>query len=82
MRIPQKRAVRSVRATQPSTPPSNVRSTGAQGTPGGVRAPSRKPGAGKKSTAFGVEIYLWILVGIEVALMGALRKYFRRHHGG
>lgn len=31
---------------------------------------------------FGQEVYLWILVIIEVLLMGAGRKYFRRVHGG
>jgi hypothetical protein len=30
----------------------------------------------------GQEVYLWILVVIEVALLGGFRKYFRRYHGG
>jgi hypothetical protein len=30
----------------------------------------------------GVTMYLWVLVGIEVLLMGYLRSTFRRDHGG
>lgn len=84
MRIPQpKTAPRSARATQPSTPASNVRSAGPQGTPGG-RAPrmNRRPGANGRRMIVGQEVYLWILVLIEIALIGGFRKYFRRFHGG
>jgi hypothetical protein len=27
-------------------------------------------------------IYLWVLVLLEVAAIGGLRRAFRRHHGG
>jgi hypothetical protein len=30
----------------------------------------------------GDEVYLWIVVGIEIALIGFLRNHFRRYHGG
>jgi hypothetical protein len=68
-----------MRATQPSTPASNVRQAGPQGTPGGK---ARKPGVAGRRMIVGQEIYLWILVLIEVALIGGFRKYFRRFHGG
>ena len=49
-----------------------------QGSPGGV---TRKlPGI--KGLKAGDEVYLWILLFIEVAAMGFLRKHFRRYHGG
>jgi hypothetical protein len=80
MRIPQPKAPsRSMRATQPSTPPSNVRTTGPQGTPGGK---ARKPGVAGRRFVPGQEVYLWILVLVEIALIGGFRKYFRRFHGG
>jgi hypothetical protein len=86
MRIPQQRPIRSVRATQPSTPPATVRTTGNQGTPGGTTLNGnavRRPGLGRKgSMKIGAEKYLWILIFIEIALMGGFRKYFRRFHGG
>lgn len=75
---------RSVRrATSPSTPPSNVQSAGPQGTPGG-KAPkfNRKPGSSKQPLKVGQEVYLWILVIVEVAMVGGFRRYFRRVHGG
>jgi hypothetical protein len=66
-----------MRATQPSTPASNVRQAGPQGTPGGkARRVSRN------QMQLGQPIYLWILVVIEVALLGGFRKLFRRVHGG
>jgi hypothetical protein len=80
MRAPATRTMRSMRATQPSTPPSNVRSAGPQGTPGGKAR--RKPGVAGRKLVPGQEIYLWILVLIEIALIGGFRKYFRRFHGG
>ena len=86
MRIPQQRQIRSVRATQPSTPASNVRTSGPQGTPGGTANTAktvRRPGASRKGAMkMSAEKYLWILVLIEIALMGGFRKYFRRYHGG
>lgn len=68
------------RATKPSGSPSNVQTTGPQGTPGGTAA--RKPGTGRQPFRVGHEKYLWALVFTELALTGALRKYFRRFHGG
>lgn len=43
--------------------------------------PGRKPGR-RQSSKLGQEVYLWILVVIEVAMIGGFRKYFRRYHGG
>ncbi len=43
---------------------------------------ARKPGLKNGNMMLGQEVYLWILVAIEVALMGGFRRYFRRHHGG
>lgn len=59
---------------------SNARPSGVpQGSPGG----RPKGGAlGMKKLPVGDEFYLWILVFIEVALMGLLRNHFRRYHGG
>lgn len=67
------------RATQPSGTPSNVQTTGPQGTPGGK---ARKVGAARQPLRIGHEKYLWILVGIELVITGAFRKYFRQFHGG
>lgn len=53
--------------------------TGPQGTPGGK---ARKPGTNGRPTILGQEVYLWILVVIEAILTGALRRAFRRFHGG
>jgi hypothetical protein len=68
-----------MRATQPSGTASNARTTGPQGTPGG-KATRRKMGAG--SMNINQSMYLWILVVIEVALLGGFRRYFRKFHGG
>lgn len=87
MRIPQpktynqRQPVRGPRATQPSTQASTIRATGPQGTPGGQKRPARRPG-GRQPLAFGINIYLWILVAVEIAIIGGFRKYFRRYHGG
>lgn len=32
--------------------------------------------------AFGSQVYLWILVIIEVLIIGGFRNYFKSHHGG
>ncbi len=69
------------RATKPSGSPSNVQTTGPQGTTGGTATPIRKRG-GRQPLRVGQEKYLWGLVLIELALTGALRKYFRQFHGG
>lgn len=74
---------RSVRrATKPATAPSDVQSTGPQGTTGGKASAVRKQGASRNSLRVGPNVYLWILVGVELVLTGGLRKYFRRFHGG
>lgn len=44
--------------------------------------PSRKPGTARQPIKLGPSIYLWILVGVELVLIGGLRKFFRRFHGG
>jgi hypothetical protein len=70
------------RATKPSGNPSNVQTTGPQGTTGGKATPGRKPGATRGTMRVGQEKYLWGLVFAELVLTGALRKYFRSFHGG
>lgn len=63
---------------------SNVKaapSPGVTGTLGGVPfAVGSRPG--RRQMAFGDEVYLWILVAIEVAAIGWLRNMFSRYHGG
>jgi len=62
---------------------SNTNPTGIpQGTLGGrgANAASRRPG--RRTVNLGDEMYLWILVLLEVGTMGWLRHQFRRHHGG
>lgn len=52
---------------------------GSQGTLGGLRMGFG--GGGRK--AQGIDnIYLWILVLIEIGLIGSFRHIFRRRHGG
>lgn len=59
---------------------SNTRQSGvAQGTPGGLKAAGGRPG--KKLNA-GDEMYLWLLLALELLAMVFLRNQFRRHHGG
>ena len=78
MRIPQTQPRRSMRATQPSTPPSTLHVAGSGGAPTGGRTVT----GGRPRMVMGLEIHLWILVLIEVALVGGFRKFFRRFHGG
>lgn len=61
----------------------NTRQSGVpQGTPGGqTKAAASKVVIGNRGVAAPV-FYLWVLVGIEVLLMGWLRHSFRRYHGG
>jgi len=54
---------------------------GTQGTLGGPAA-AIGPRPGKRLTIMGDEVYLWILVGIEVAAISFLRSAFSRYHGG
>jgi hypothetical protein len=52
-----------------------------QGTMGGPSAAAgARPGA--RSVYLGDEVYLWLLVFLEVGTMCFLRNKFRRHHGG
>ena len=69
---------RAVFGTKAST--SNTRQSGIpQGTPGGSNAAGGRPG---KRIQAGDEMYLWILVVLEILAMVFLRQQFRRHHGG
>lgn len=60
---------------------SNTAASGMpQGTPGGIR---QAVGSRRGSMMmFGQEMYLWVLVLLEVAVIGGFRKHFRRYHGG
>lgn len=53
---------------------------GTQGTMGGVSAIGPRPG--KSMTILGDEVYLWILVVLEVGAIMFLRSAFSRYHGG
>jgi hypothetical protein len=64
-------------ATQPSLPRHPPRVTGPQGSPGGRRQTVRR-----QPPAAGDEMYLWLLVLAEVAIIGGFRKLFKRYHGG
>jgi len=56
---------------------------GAQGTLGGVAQPTgRGPGSKRRNLAVGDEMYLWILVFVEVGIIAWLRATFSRYHGG
>lgn len=54
---------------------------GVQGTMGGP-APAVGPRPGKRYPAFGDEVYLWVLIGLEVGAIAFLRSAFKRYHGG
>lgn len=52
-----------------------------QGTLGGVRAAiGARPGG--RSMVVGDQMYLWVLVLLEVAAISYLRSVFSRYHGG
>ena len=69
-----------VKTRNPST--SNPIPSGVpQGTMGGI-APAGGSRPGTRPLMPGDEVYLWVLVIVEVLVTGALRKKFRRHHGG
>jgi len=54
-----------------------------QGTLGGpARRPVAGPRPGRRMMILGDEKYLWILVALEMGAHCALRRKFRRHHGG
>lgn len=65
----------------PNSQTSNTNPAGgAGGTFGGRKiATGARPGM---NLAIGDEGYLWLLVIIEVLLMGLLRKKFKKRHGG
>ena len=52
-----------------------------QGTMGGSAMPgSSKPG--RMMLNFGDEVYLWLLIALELGMLTFLRNRFRRYHGG
>jgi len=54
---------------------------GSQGTLGGVtKALGARPG--RRQVALGDELYLWILVALEVSIIAWGRRAFKRYHGG
>jgi len=44
------------------------------------KAAGARPGS--RNIMVGDEVYLWVLLGLEVATMTFFRNKFRRHHGG
>lgn len=56
-------------------------SPGTQGTMGGVPQPAGRP-PGRNGYVFGEEVYLWILVLLEVGTIAYFRAQFSRYHGG
>ena len=64
----------------PKSSTSNTRQSGIpQGTPGGKSAAGGRPGMNLQA---GDEVYLWVLVVLEILAMVFLRNHFRRYHGG
>lgn len=62
------------------TAASNTHASGVTGgTLGGVKSAGGRPGMRLQA---GDEMYLWLLVALEILAMVALRNQFRRHHGG
>ena len=60
---------------------SNPNPTGMpQGTMGGPAPAGARPGA--RNIALGDEMYLWVLIFLEIGTMAFFRNKFRRHHGG
>lgn len=53
----------------------------AGGTMGGV-ATAAGPRPGKRYTILGDEVYLWILIAVELTAIGFFRSLFSRYHGG
>lgn len=54
---------------------------GVQGTMGGPKqAVGSRPG--RRNIVWGDEVYLWILVAVEVGLIAHFRNMFSRYHGG
>ena len=69
------RAVFGAKSRTSNSTPSGI----AQGTPGGLKAAGGRPG---KKLMAGDEMYLWVLIVLELLAMVVLRNQFRRHHGG
>lgn len=70
------RSVFGTNSATPNTAPTGIK----QGTPGGKWFPAGgRPG---KKIQMGDELYLWILVLLEVLTMSGLRHVMRRYHGG
>lgn len=62
---------------------SNTTPSGAAGgTMGGKPTHSVGSRPGRRVIQLGDEMYLWILVIAEVAIIAGFRSKFRRHHGG
>jgi len=51
-----------------------------QGTLGGRPAAGARPGA--RPVLVGDEMYLWLLLALEIGTMAFMRNKFKRHHGG
>lgn len=64
------------RATSRSGPQPGV-----QGTLGGP-APAVGSRPGKRNMQLGDEVYLWILLALEIGAISWLRSAFSRYHGG
>lgn len=61
----------------------NTRQSGVpQGTPGGQTKAAASKTMASAAQMNSATFYLWVLVGIEVLVMGLLRNKFRRYHGG
>jgi len=48
----------------------------------GGPAPAAGARPGSRNVLLGDEMYLWVLVLLEVGTMAFFRNKFRRHHGG
>ena len=48
----------------------------------GGPAPAAGARPGSRQVAIGDEMYLWLLVFLEIGTMCFFRNKFRRHHGG
>jgi ABC-type phosphate/phosphonate transport system permease subunit len=81
VRFPPIWKVSDVSTTSPRTKTSRLNAGAVSGMVGqGTLGGRRKFSIGNKG--MGDEKYLWILVLIEVGLVGGFRHIFRRRHGG
>jgi hypothetical protein len=60
---------------------TSAASPGAQGTLGGVPHTAGPP-PGRVPAVLGEEVYLWILVVLEVGVIAYFRTALSRYHGG